>query len=335
MYLGSDAIALAPFTDTISYLEDGDWAVLQPQGRAGARRGRKEGQARGAEVERLGVPGRQGQPPPFHGEGNPRAARSRRPYAGALSRHGGRARAHAGAAVRFRQHRPHFDFRLRHGLLCRHDRQILVRAFRAAAGRDRCRVGIPLPRGAVLAGRSGDLRLAVGRDRRHARDAALRQGAEAAHPLGGERADLDHRARKRRGDADAGRPRDRRRLDQGLHLPACRARLSGDRGRQGARHPVRGRRAQAGARADRGAAPDDGGARRSSRRSSSSARDLAQKPRRALSRPRHVLSDRARRRAEAEGNLLHPRRGLCGGRAQARPDRADRRDHAGDRDRAL
>ena len=28
MYLGSDAIALAPFTDTISYLEDGDSAVL-------------------------------------------------------------------------------------------------------------------------------------------------------------------------------------------------------------------------------------------------------------------------------------------------------------------
>ncbi|MDF2809139.1 MAG: glucosamine/fructose-6-phosphate aminotransferase, isomerizing [Microvirga sp.] len=29
MYLGSDALALAPFTDTISYLEDGDWAVLR------------------------------------------------------------------------------------------------------------------------------------------------------------------------------------------------------------------------------------------------------------------------------------------------------------------
>jgi glucosamine--fructose-6-phosphate aminotransferase (isomerizing) len=28
MFLGSDAIALAPFTDTISYLEDGDWVVL-------------------------------------------------------------------------------------------------------------------------------------------------------------------------------------------------------------------------------------------------------------------------------------------------------------------
>lgn len=28
MFLGSDAIALAPFTDKVSYLEDGDWAVL-------------------------------------------------------------------------------------------------------------------------------------------------------------------------------------------------------------------------------------------------------------------------------------------------------------------
>jgi glutamine---fructose-6-phosphate transaminase (isomerizing) len=28
MYLGSDAIALAPFTDRVTYLEDGDWAIL-------------------------------------------------------------------------------------------------------------------------------------------------------------------------------------------------------------------------------------------------------------------------------------------------------------------
>lgn len=32
MYLGSDAIALAPFTDNLSYLEDGDWAVLTRSG---------------------------------------------------------------------------------------------------------------------------------------------------------------------------------------------------------------------------------------------------------------------------------------------------------------
>ncbi len=29
MYIGSDALALAPFTDTISYLEEGDWAVVR------------------------------------------------------------------------------------------------------------------------------------------------------------------------------------------------------------------------------------------------------------------------------------------------------------------
>ena len=32
MYLGSDALALAPFTDTITYLEDGDWVVLNHKG---------------------------------------------------------------------------------------------------------------------------------------------------------------------------------------------------------------------------------------------------------------------------------------------------------------
>jgi glucosamine--fructose-6-phosphate aminotransferase (isomerizing) len=32
MYLGSDSIALGPFTDTIAYLEDGDWVVMTRQG---------------------------------------------------------------------------------------------------------------------------------------------------------------------------------------------------------------------------------------------------------------------------------------------------------------
>jgi glucosamine--fructose-6-phosphate aminotransferase (isomerizing) len=45
MFLGSDAIALAPFTDTISYLEDGDWAVL-------TRKGVEIHDAQGATVER-------------------------------------------------------------------------------------------------------------------------------------------------------------------------------------------------------------------------------------------------------------------------------------------
>ncbi len=32
MYLGSDAIALAPFTDQVTYLEDGDWAIVTREG---------------------------------------------------------------------------------------------------------------------------------------------------------------------------------------------------------------------------------------------------------------------------------------------------------------
>lgn len=48
MYLGSDAIALAPFTDTITYLEEGDWAVM-------SRRGVEIHDESGAVVERAAV----------------------------------------------------------------------------------------------------------------------------------------------------------------------------------------------------------------------------------------------------------------------------------------
>ena len=48
-----------------------------------------------------------------------------------------------------------------------------------------------------------------------------------------------------------------------------------------------------------------------------------------LSRPRHQLPHRARRGAQAEGNLLHSRGGVSGRRAEARPDRAHRREPAG------
>ena len=110
---------------------------------------------------------------------------------------------------------------------------------------------------------------------------------------------------------------------------ACFAIAAGPR----ARRPVGERRAEAGACADRDAAPDDAGAgaRAADREARARSRQGA---RRALSRPRHQLPDRAGGRAEAEGNLLYSCRRLCRRRAQARADRADRRDHAGDRDRA-
>ena len=208
------------------------------------------------------VAGRQGELSPLHGQGNPRAAGSGRPHAGALCRHGDRARGAAGqAAVRLQGHPAHLDRRLRHRELCRLRRQILVRAAGARAGRSRCRLRIPLPRGAVAQGRSGDLHFAIRRDRRHAGRAALRQGRRRAHAVRGQRADLDHRARKRDRAADAGRSRNRRRLDQGLHLPADGAGRDRDRGRQGARRIVRRRRGQARAWPRRNSAADGGGAR--------------------------------------------------------------------------
>jgi glutamine---fructose-6-phosphate transaminase (isomerizing) len=45
MFVGSDAIALAPFTDTVSYLEDGDWVIV-------TRKGAQIHNATGAVVER-------------------------------------------------------------------------------------------------------------------------------------------------------------------------------------------------------------------------------------------------------------------------------------------
>jgi len=45
MYLGSDAIALAPFTDKVSYLEDGDWVIV-------TRKGAEVHDAAGALVQR-------------------------------------------------------------------------------------------------------------------------------------------------------------------------------------------------------------------------------------------------------------------------------------------
>ena len=53
--------------------------------------------------------------------------------------------------------------------------------------------------------------------------------------------------------------------------------------------------------------------------------------RRAVPRPRHQLPPGAGGRAQAQGDLLHPRRRLCGRRAEARPHRADRRERAGHR----
>ena len=89
MYLGSDALALSPFTDRIAYLEEGDWVDADPQRRRHSRRERQAGPA-----PHPAKPGRQpaggkGQLPALHGQGDPRAAGGGRPHPRALHRHGG------------------------------------------------------------------------------------------------------------------------------------------------------------------------------------------------------------------------------------------------------
>ena len=257
MYLGSDAVALAPFTDEVTYLEDGDWAVLSRKGvQIRDLDGRPVDAAAPARSGR-DLHGREGQPPPFHGQGDLRAARGRRPHARPLRRlHGRQGRAAGPAAVRLQGAEADVDLGLRHRLLRRADRQVLVRAPGPPAGRDRRRLRVPLPRAADGGGAAGAVHLPVRRDRRHARLAALRQGAGAARRHRRQRADLDHGARERRHRPDARRHRDRGRLDQGLHLPAHRAALPRDRGRPRARHALRDGGGRARQRAHRGAGAD-------------------------------------------------------------------------------
>ena len=98
-------------------------------------------------------PGRQpaggeGQLSPLHGQGDPRAARGCRPHPRPLRRHGGDAAEAVRLAGRPDEARARHDRRLRHRLYGRAHGQVLDRAVRAPAGRDRRRLGIPLSRGA-------------------------------------------------------------------------------------------------------------------------------------------------------------------------------------------
>ena len=55
MFVGSDAIALAPFTDTVSYLEDGDWVDHHRARRGNSRRHRRDRAPPAAQVASLGA----------------------------------------------------------------------------------------------------------------------------------------------------------------------------------------------------------------------------------------------------------------------------------------
>src|SRR6266496_3302024 len=126
--------------------------------------------------------------------------------------------------------------------------------------------------------------------------------------------------------------RDRRRFDQGLHHPACRAGAPHHGPREAPRQaPARAR----GASAPRAEASSPGPPARARARAASGemGEEVRAAPPRAVPRPRNPLSDRDGRGAQAQGNLLHPRRSLRRGRIEARAARAGGPGHARGRDR--
>ena len=195
MFVGSDAIALAPFTDTVSYLEDGDWVIV-------TRAGAEVHDAQGAVVQRAIL---KSQAAVMHiDKGNHRHFMAKEIFeqpevvghtlANYIDMAAERVALPMPLPFDFAKVEPHLDRRLRHRLLRRHGRQILVRAFCPSAGRSRYRVRIPLSLGAARNGRACDRRVAIGRDRRHAGVVALCARAPAARSRHRQRADLDHRA---------------------------------------------------------------------------------------------------------------------------------------------
>jgi glucosamine--fructose-6-phosphate aminotransferase (isomerizing) len=303
MYLGSDAIALAPFTNAITYLEDGDWAIIRRDGMEifdldGNRVERQKQQSVGTSY--------------LVDKGN--------------YRHFMEKEIHEQPEVVSHTLAHYLDFTTGTA------KQFATPFDFAAIDR----LAVSACGTAYLAGLVGKYwferyaRLPVDID-------VASEFRYREMPLSKARGDrqcarIDHRARIRRRLPDAGRAGDRRRIDQGVHLPAFRARLARGPGGGRPRHGDAGAGSGAGAPAFGGAEAHQPDAEARAAHREAGARAFAIQGR-ALSRPRHRLSAGAGRRVEAEGNLLHPRRGLCGGRIEAWADRADRRKDAGGGDR--
>ena len=260
MFFGSDAIALAPFTDRDHLSRGRRLGGAHPRTARRSidakRQRRSSGRWCGRSRRSLLVD-----------KGNHRHFMAKEIYeqpevvghtlAHYLDFAAGRSALPADFGDRLRRARPAVDHRLRHRLLCRAGRQILVRALRPAAGRHRYRLRVPLPRAAAR--RRGGLSIVVSQSGETADTlASLRyakaQGQKIAAVVNVR--DIDHRARGRLRAADARRAGDRRRLDQGLHLPARGARLARRRGRARRAGTLSARgRGEAGRGAERGAAP--------------------------------------------------------------------------------
>jgi hypothetical protein len=291
-YLGSDALALAPLTQRIVYLEEGDWAVVRhddvaifDQANQPVRRPIVNSGASGQMIDK----------------GNHRhfmqkeiyeqpivVAQTLQSYLRPLEQQ---------VAL------PDMDFDLgtveRVAIVACGTASYVgmigkywIEQFARLPGRSRCRFRIPLPRPGSPAQHARHRGLAIRRDRRHAGGPASHEDERRHHRRHHQRADQLDGARGRPASLDPCRAGDRRRLDQGLHLPArrhgraCRQ----SRPRQGppARRPgARDRRhlSRGPGRHERGAQPSIGDRAHGPHH--------RERPRRPLSRPRSRLSDGA------------------------------------------
>ena len=154
MFVGSDGLALAPLTQRIAYLSDGDWTVVD---RKGAHFFDADGNEVQREVKLTRLTGA------AIGKGNFRhfMEKELHEHPGGDRRHAashgqsGDARGRAaGAAVRLRHAAAHHHQRLRQRVLCRPGRALVVRGDRAHPDRRRCRQRVPLPHAAAAAGRA-------------------------------------------------------------------------------------------------------------------------------------------------------------------------------------
>ena len=315
-FVASDPVALVPWTRDVIFLEDGDVARVDAAGvrivdaRGRAARARRSTASSGTPSP----PRRAATATSWLKEIHEQPTAIAETLGGKVSLETGRALSRLAAALARarREVRPRAAARLRHVLARGPGRQVPDRGHGADAGRGRLRQRVPLPpaRSSTTA-HAHDRHLAVGRDRRHGgralggaprglADRRDRQRRPAARSRGW-RTPSSRRTRARRSAS-------RRRRPSRRSSPSCSSspRSSGPR----AASPRCLTERSATALAHLPKAVGDGARDRARDRGARPA--LPARTRLPLPRPRAPLSRGARGRAQAEGDLLHPRRGLPG-----------------------
>ena len=173
MFLGSDALALAPLTRRITYLEEGDRAVVTSRAVAIFDAANREVVRPVRESAASGALIGKGDYPHFMLKEIFEQPAVIGDTLNAVINPATRAVHLPELCFELGEFGPCDGYRLRHLLPRRSSRQILARADRPRFGGDRHCLGVPLSGASNAARRSSDLRLSIGRNRRHPGGAAL------------------------------------------------------------------------------------------------------------------------------------------------------------------